>query len=62
MVTASNSINNTNTTNNNTCVNDTHETINENKQESLAKPPVVVDPTENDPQTVIGVEANGPSS
>jgi len=62
MVTASNSINNTNTTNNNTCVNDTHENINENKQESLAKPPVVVDPTENDPQTVIGVEANGPSS
>jgi len=46
-----NSVNNTNT---NTCVNDTHET--------LAKAPQVIDPTENDPQTVIGVEANRPSS
>jgi len=52
MVTASNSVNNTNT-----CVNDTHET----KQESLAKTPAV-DPTDHDPQIVIGVEANGPSS
>jgi len=60
MNTASNSINNN--TNTNTCVNDTHETINEPKHESLSKPPAVIDPTENDPQTVIGVEANGPSS
>jgi len=59
-VPTTNSVNNTNA---NTCVNDTHEPINnENKQEPLAKAPVVIDPTENDPQTVIGVEANGPSS
>lgn len=56
IATASNSVNN------NTCVNDTHETINDTKpQESLAKTPAV-DPTDHDPQIVIGVEANGPSS
>jgi len=42
-------------------VNNNDETVNNSKQESLGKPSVV-DPTDNEPQQVIGVEANGPSS